>query len=103
MNLKLALLALLFVSFVIIGTLLALYANRVGRWWIGMNVVLHKKFAWIGYSEQDRVKVEHNVFDKWPGRGFWLFWLWGMRVVGAMIAIVGAIFLALIVLALLLN
>ncbi len=86
------------IPFMIIGTVCVLYAHRFGRWWIGLNVHLNKISPLFGYSEQNREEIEHNFYDKWPRRGFWLFWLWGMRIMGAGLAIAGALTLLVILL-----
>ena len=42
------------------------------------------------YEGKTREEFETMFFDKWPHRGFWLLWLWGIRILGAMLALGGA-------------
>ena len=68
------------ILFIIIGILCVLYAHRFGKWWVGFifeNKLILSLYPYKGLS---RAEYEKKRFETWPRRGFWLFWLWGIRI-----------------------
>ena len=80
-----------------IGTLSSLYARRIGRWLGSLGFHLFKIAPWLNFTGLTREEAEHQFYNEWPLRGYWLFWLWGVRILGAMMALFGDLILLAII------
>jgi hypothetical protein len=83
--------------FIVIGTLLALYAGHIGRWWGRLGFHLFKVAPRLNFMGQTREETERQFYDERPTRGYWLFWLWGMRIFGAIMALFSILILITII------
>jgi len=80
------------IPFFLIGMICVLFAHRFGRSLV-ISCFENKVPPFSNMSQYEgktREEFETMFFDKWPHRGFWLLWLWGIRILGAMLALGGA-------------
>ena len=89
--------AFICIFFMVTGTLCTLYAHRIGKWSTGLGFYLFKVTPWLNFTGKTWEEIEHQFYDEWPLRGFWLFWLWVMRIAGVILAVSGAFVLALVI------
>jgi len=79
------------IPFLVIGILFVLYANRFGRWWGIFSFEHRLNYFATKWKDEGltREEFEKKAFNTLPHRFFWLFWLWGIRILGVMLAIGG--------------
>jgi hypothetical protein len=77
------------IPFIVIGTLCTLYAHRFGKWW-ALYSFKNKINPFITYKYETIEEFEHKFFEVQPRKAFWLVWVWGMRIMGALLALAGA-------------
>ena len=77
------------IAFAVIGILCVMYAHRFGRWFGGLGFYIIRVAPWLNFTGKTREETEHQLYDTWPLRSYWLFWLWGIRILGALLAICG--------------
>ncbi len=85
------------ITFIIIGTLSALYAHRFGRWWGGLGFYVLKIAPWLNFMGQTRKEAEHQFYESWPLRGYCLFWVLGIQIFAVLIAIGGTVVLFMLI------
>jgi hypothetical protein len=86
-----ALFASIGIAFLVLGILITLYVHRFGRWWNGLGFHLLKIAPWLNFLGMTREEAEYQFYDSWPLKGWWLFWVWGMRIMGVLLAAAGAV------------
>ena len=79
------------VSFIVIGIVDTLFIHRIGRWWGRLGFHLHERAPWLNFTGKTKEEVESQFYNSWPLRGYWLFWVWSMRIIGVGLTIFGAI------------
>jgi len=79
------------VTFIVIGIVCTLFIHRIGRWWGGLGFHLFRIAPWLNFTGKTREEAESQFYNSLPLRGYWLFWVWLMRIMGVGLTIFGAI------------
>ena len=82
------------IPFLVIGSLFVLFAGRFGRWLTPYS--FENKTTFLSKKDKELTKEEYTKknLDTWPRRGFWLLWLFLIRIIGVMLAL-GGVFMIL--------
>lgn len=77
------------IVFVITGICILLFIVRFSKWWFKVAINIQVKFPWSEFSGMSREEAEYQYFETQPYKGFYRFWLWGMRIMGMISIAVG--------------
>jgi len=75
------------IGLIILGVLVIVFSERFGKWW---NRAAWEKFKigpWTNLSGAKKEQAEKEFYRSGP----WLFWVWGVRAMGALIALLGIV------------
>jgi len=88
---------ILAICFIITGILCVFYTRRFAEWWIRYSYEHRLNYFTSKWKDEGltREDVESRIFHYQPYRFIWLFWLWGIRIMGVLLAAAGVIVLSL--------